>query len=148
MPGFAPLAFQMFFTSVVSTATLAAAPALKAVSYTHLTRYAGGIIALIMSLGYYFVVRNMGALKLSLIHILDAQARLGHTAQTSDNGLAVSLVLQCDNDGTLNGVVLHLHALDAVSYTHLFMATLCIFFLAAASPLRIASGTSPDLPMP
>ena len=28
MPGFAPLAFQMFFTSVVSTATLAAAPAL------------------------------------------------------------------------------------------------------------------------
>ena len=28
-----------------------------------ITRYAGGIIALIMSLGYYFVVRNMGALK-------------------------------------------------------------------------------------
>ena len=28
-----------------------------------ITRYAGGIIALIMSLGYYFVIRNMGALK-------------------------------------------------------------------------------------
>lgn len=28
-----------------------------------LTRYAGGVIALIMSLGYYFVVRSMGALK-------------------------------------------------------------------------------------
>ena len=34
MPGFAPLAFQMFFTSVVSTATLAAAPALKVLEYT------------------------------------------------------------------------------------------------------------------
>ena len=28
-----------------------------------ITRYAGGVIALVMSLGYYFVVRNMGALK-------------------------------------------------------------------------------------
>ena len=28
-----------------------------------ITRYAGGIIAFVMSLGYYFVVRNMGALK-------------------------------------------------------------------------------------
>ena len=36
-------------------------------------------------------------------HILavgvDAQAGLGHAAQTSDNGLAVSLILQGDNDG-------------------------------------------------
>ena len=29
MPGLAPLAFQMFFTSVVSTATFAPVPALK-----------------------------------------------------------------------------------------------------------------------
>ena len=28
-----------------------------------ITRYAGGVIALIMSIGYYFVIRNMGALK-------------------------------------------------------------------------------------
>ena len=28
-----------------------------------ITRYAGGVIALVMSLGYYFVIRNMGALK-------------------------------------------------------------------------------------
>ena len=37
-----------------------------------------------------------------------AQAGLGHAAQTSDNGLAVSLILQGDNDGALNGVVLDL----------------------------------------
>ena len=28
-----------------------------------ITRYVGGVIALVMSLGYYFVIRNMGALK-------------------------------------------------------------------------------------
>ncbi len=28
-----------------------------------INRYAGGVIALIMSIGYYFVIRNMGALK-------------------------------------------------------------------------------------
>ena len=28
-----------------------------------ITRYAGGIIGLVMSIGYYFVIRNMGALK-------------------------------------------------------------------------------------
>ena len=51
-----------------------------------------------------------------LRHILavgvDAQAGLGNTAQAGDDGLAICLILQGDNDGALDGIVLDLHTLD------------------------------------
>ena len=92
-----------------------------AVSYTHLDVYkrqgqdlAANVRSTSSLIGHDALRggNDCGAQALhDLRHILavgvDAQAGLGHAAQARDNGLAVSLVLQGDNDGA------------PVSYTHL-----------------------------
>ena len=48
-----------------------------------INRYAGGVIALIMSIGYYFVIRNMGALK----YVSGAVGKDGFLTVIKDLGL-------------------------------------------------------------
>lgn len=97
-----------------------------------ITRYAGAVVALIMSVGYYFVVRNMGALKYTSGGAGVFTALVIIAAFTAGTQLVTWLGEQIDDKGIGNGVSIIIFASIVSSWSSLYSTVTGLLTRAAA----------------
>lgn len=97
-----------------------------------LTRYAGGVIALIMSLGYYFVVRSMGALKYTTGAAGIFSAAVIILSFTAGAQLITWCGEQIDDKGIGNGISLLIFASIVSRWSSIYTAVTGLLTRAAA----------------
>ena len=97
-----------------------------------INRYAGGVIALIMSIGYYFVIRNMGALK----HYNGAEGIFSAVVIIATFVAGAQLITWCgeqiDDKGIGNGVSLIIFASIVSNWSSLYTSVTGLLTQAAS----------------
>ena len=88
-----------------------------------ITRYVGGVIALVMSLGYYFVIRNMGALKYTSGAAGIFTAVVIIATFTAGAQLITWCGEQIDDKGIGNGISLMIFAGIVARWSSIYTAT-------------------------
>ena len=110
-----------------------------------ITRYVGGVIALVMSLGYYFVIRNMGALK----YVSGAAGVFAAVVIIATFVAGAQLITwageQIDDKGIGNGISLLIFASIVSNWSSLYTSVTGLLTRAAAGETRFYISLEDDL---
>ena len=110
-----------------------------------ITRYVGGVIALVMSLGYYFVIRNMGALKYTSGAAGIFTAVVIIATFTAGAQLITWCGEQIDDKGIGNGISLLIFSSIVSNWSGVYTTVTGLLTRAAAGETRFYISLEDDL---